>query len=576
MTTATMPAILLGLILGTGALASAADAAAAERHKLVFIQENFMDPKQTDDAIAVITQAAKAGYTGIMVNDAKFARWFETTTVHRDVYDANVKRMRQACRDNKLKCYVFSCEFTTDLLSNDPNLAEGMPVVGAPFVVKDGRLMPVDEDAKLLNPSFEDAKRADEPAAWNVDDPGSVCFLDHEVHHEGATSLRIQDIKGKNAHGNGRITQTFAVKPFRYYNLSLWVKTQDFQSTRTIDLYVQGSQGLAYHSLGIEATQDWKRIDIPFNTLDSTEVTFRFGSWGGQTGKLWVDDISLVPGGFVNLIRRDALPFTITSADGKTTYTEGKDVADAKDPKLGMGRWPGDFQEWYEQPVVRVPAGSRLKEGDRVLASYSHAMIVLGYSVFTCMNEPKVWPLIKRNLHEMHTVLQPDGYIIVHDELRHQGWDETCKKSGKTMEKTLSDHFAACVAMVRAEDPGKTIFAWNDMFDPSMNAAKNGQPYHLVKGIDPWYGAFKSLDKDIVILNWNWNGPTRKDSLKHFADLGLKQVLCGYYDASSDELAPWLAEAAALKGIVGVMYTTWSNNFSDLEKFSRIADGKPR
>jgi len=34
------------------------------------------------------------------------------------------------------------------------------------------------------------------------------------------------------------------------------------------------------------------------------------------------------------------------------------------------------------------------------------------------------------------------------------------------------------------------------------------------------------------------------------------------------KIRPWLADAAKVKGIVGVMYTTWQNKYSDLEKFA--------
>ena len=294
---------LSALVAGaeTGGAGNAPEAAALP-YKLVNLY-NFMFSKNVDEVIEVMKKAAKAGYTGIALTDCKFARWFETVTVDRPAYDVNIKRLRQACRDLNLKFYVFACDFGADLLSNDPNLAEGSPVIDAPFVVKNGALVAVDDDAKPLNPSFESSNRPDQPTGWNVDDPGSVCFLDTEVKYEGAASLRIQDIKGKNAHGNGRATQQFAVKPFRYYHLSVMVKTQDFVHVNTFAIYLQGmqagklEQGLMHQQLSIKPTQDWTKIDMVFNTLASTEVSLRIGSWGGQTGKLWIDDFRIEPAG---------------------------------------------------------------------------------------------------------------------------------------------------------------------------------------------------------------------------------------------------------------------------------------
>ncbi|MBA3710353.1 MAG: hypothetical protein H0W83_16205 [Planctomycetes bacterium] len=541
--------------------------AATPAYKLVKICSNFMFAKNVDDVIAVLTKASQAGYNGVAITDSKFSRWFESVTVHRPEYDTNVKRLRQACRDLGLKFFAFSCDISNDLLSNDPNLAEGMPVIDAPFLVKNGTLVGVDEDFAIVNGSFEQSSAADRPTGWSVDDPGSVCFVDTEVASEGTSSLRIQDIKGKNAHGNGRIFQTIAVKPFRYYHLSLMVKTRDFVSADSIHVWVHGKQDLEFPAIDLKTTQDWTRIDIPFNTLDSTEVSLRIGSWGGVSGSLWIDDVRVEPGGFVNLLRRESLPFSITSVDRRTVYVEGTDVADVKDPKTGNTDWPGLYKDWYGQPSVRVPVGSRLKEGDRVLVGYSHASIVYGYGVFACLNEAKVWPLIERNLHELHTVLQPDGYIMPYDEIRQQGWDDGCVTSGKTPVANLIAHTRKYAQMIRAEDPGKPIFAWSDLYDPYHNAQKKGEPYYLVKGIDPWVGSWEGLDKDIVILNWHGHPEKRAESLRFFADRGNRQVLCGFYDATSDNMVPWLKEAEGLKGIDGFMYTTWGNNYSELSKF---------
>ncbi len=71
------------------------------------------------------------------------------------------------------------------------------------------------------------------------------------------------------------------------------------------------------------------------------------------------------------------------------------------------------------------------------------------------------------------------------------------------------------------------------MFDPSHNALQTGR-YYLVKGDGPWYGSWKGLDKDVVIVNWNSNPAKRAASLRHFASLGVRQILAGYYDGPVD------------------------------------------
>ena len=105
----------------------------------------------------------------------------------------------------------------------------------------------------------------------------------------------------------------------------------------------------------------------------------------------------------MNLIRRSSLKFQISSENGKTRYREGRDFARAVDPKLGNMPFPAR-SDLVPGPFRGRPPGSRLEEGQRVLASYSHAMIVYGCGVFACWNEPKMWTIMARNLKTCHEV----------------------------------------------------------------------------------------------------------------------------------------------------------------------------
>jgi hypothetical protein len=58
-------------------------------------------------------------------------------------------------------------------------------------------------------------------------------------------------------------------------------------------------------------------------------------------------------------------------------------------------------------------------------------------------------------------------------------------------------------------------------------------------------------------------------SLRHFAELGNRQILAGYYDGPVDAIRPWLRDGRKVDGVVGVMYTTWAHRYDDLEAFAR-------
>ena len=212
---------------------------------------------------------------------------------------------------------------------------------------------------------------------------------------------------------------------------------------------------------------------MTFNSLEFSQVNLYLGVWGGKRGKIWWDDVRLEPGGLVNVVRRDGAPLRVTSADGQTVYQEGRDFQNARDPKLGMIPWPGGFTAWHEPPVITVPPGSRIRDGQKVLLSYYHTALIYEDQVMCCMAEPKVYEILRWQLAQVHKHLQPDGYFLQHDEIRVQGWDESCRRTGKTPGELLAENVRKCVELVRGEDPGKPIYVWSDMFDPHHNAAQD-------------------------------------------------------------------------------------------------------
>ena len=180
---------------------------------------------------------------------------------------------------------------------------------------------------------------------------------------------------------------------------------------------------------------------------------------------------------------------------------------------------------------------------------------------------PKVYDILNWQIAQVKKHLSPDGYFMQHDEIRVQGWDEACLRRKLTPGEILADNAKRCTAIIRKANPGKDIYVWSDMFDPFHNAKKTGR-YYLVRGDGPWYGSWKGLDKDVIVVNWHGHAKGRAESLKHFASRGHKQILAGYYDGPPERIAAWLKDAAAVDGVIGVMYTTWRQNYDDLEKFA--------
>ncbi len=552
---------------------SADPAPLSSRRGWLYLQANLLPDDRVKETLALLERVAGEGYTGVVLTDYKFMRWDDVP----ERYVRNCQAVREACRRLHLTLVagVMPIGYSNSLLSRDPNLAEGLPVREAPFTVTGGQLLPADP-APLVNGSFE-TFRGDTPSGWRfVDEPGRISFIDRTTRREGQAALRMQDVaRHEPEHRHARACQTLHLRPFAAYHLSVAVKTQDWEADDT-RIAIIGDHGasLNFHTPSIVKTRDWTRIDIVFNTLESRQVNLYLGTWAGRTGTLWWDDVKLTPAGFMNILRREGTPLRITSEDGSVTYEEGRDFTGVRDPKLGMDPWAGDYTAWHEPPVVRVPEGSRLKEGQRVLASYYHAAIIYDGQVTCCMSAPKVYDILEWQVKQVRDALHPDGYMMMHDEIRTQGWDESCARHKTTPARLLASHIRRCVEILRQADPGKALYVWSDMFDPNHNAPKSGR-YYLVKGDGPWYGSWEGLPADLTIVNWQMGPQTRRATLEHFSKLGHRQILAGYYDGNPRMIVGWLKEAGGLPGVEGAMYTTWRGNYSQTKAFMDCLQPSP-
>jgi hypothetical protein len=556
------------LLLFAIALPGQTKPAVPSQDRLIYLMTNLLVDSNVDRDLAMLSKARRLGYTGVMVADSKFCRW-GSLPAH---YLENCTKFREGIRKLGLKfiACVAPIGYSNDLLATDPNLAEGLPVVDVPFVAtSDGHLVPVDE-RPLKNGNFSEVN-GDAPARWDfVDGPGKICTIDRS---EAQVSLRMSDIGRLDpVAGHARAEQTLHLEPFRYYHVSAEVKTQDFDTSATTQILALGANGqaLQFFTLPIQKSMPWKRLDVTFNTLDNHDVSFYIGVWGGKTGAIWWRDIRIEPSGLVNLVRRPGAPFTVKSADGNTLFAEHKDYENAVDPKMGNHLWLGDFDAWHDGPVMTMPAGSSIKPGVRVLVSYCHTALIYDGQAMVCMEEPKVKELLKWQIAQVHKNLQPDGYMLSHDEIRMTGWDASCQATHETPGQILAANVAQCIKDVREADPEKTIYAWSDMFDPTHNAQSSGK-YYLVRGDGPWSGSWKGLDRNVVIVNWQSNPASRSASLAFFNQLGCKQILAGYYDGPPDSIISWLADATKTGVEPGIMYTTWVGNFSNLDKFIEAA-----
>jgi len=252
----------------------------------------------------------------------------------------------------------------------------------------------------------------------------------------------------------------------------------------------------------------------------------------------------------------------VKSEDGKT-LEEGRDFEKLIDPLMGTKPYPGNYDVWHTPPQLKT----KLPDGTRLRASYYHAMTVYDGQAMICPSEPKTVELLRDQAQRVHQLWGAKGYMMSHDEIRVLNHCAACQARKMAPGEILADNVRTCTKILREVNPGGRIYVWNDMFDPNHNAVKG--PYYLVNG--PLTGSWEGLDKEVIIVPWYFE--KRAESLKFFAERGHRQVIAGYYDSKVDNVKEWLSAAKLVSGsVMGVMYTTWENNYRDLGAFSRAMD----
>ena len=495
----------------------------------VYCSFNLWVDKNVDELEGIMRRAASSGYNGILLSDSKFGKLGDMDA-H---YFRNIERVKRLAAELKLEIVpeVFPIGYSESLLWHDPNLAEGLPVRDALFVVRDGLAHAVADPQVGFR------------AKWDWKDDGIV--LEDGV-------ARVTNPAGKNE----RLVQKFKVSPFRQYHISVRVKTADFQGTPEVKV-LAGGQALNYANLGVKHTQDWTVHHAIFNSLTNSEVSVYFGCWDGKTGTLWWRDPQIEEAGLVNLIRRDGAPFTVKHDNG-SALIENRDFEPVIDPRMGTVPWKGAYEVWHNPPMIHV---RNLPDGTRLRVSFYHAITVGDGQVMICPSEPKTVELLRDQARRMHAVWGAHGYFMAHDEICVLNWDDSCTRRQLDAGAMLADNVRTCTQILRGVNPGGDIYVWSDMFDPNHNAHSN---YYLVRG--DLAGAWNGLDKDVIIVDWYF--AKREASLKWFADRGNRQIIAGYYDAAPDQIRLWLAAAKQYPGILGVIYTTWQHKFADLERFA--------
>ncbi len=476
-------------------------------------------------------------------------------------YFQRLDRVRQIAAENSLEIIptLFSAGYGGSVLARNPNLAEGLPVKDALFLVSGGqaRLQP-DPAAAFVNGGFEQYTGNNFPGYVFHDRPGQVSFADTRVSHSGRASIRFENF-GRFEHGHGRLMQEVPVHPWRCYRVSAWVKTEALSPVGAFNFMAldAGSRGLSYVTPEIQATGDWRQIHFGFNSGANTTVRIYAGVWEGVSGRFWLDDLEIREVGLVNVLRRAGTPVAVRNETSGAAYEEGRDYSFISDPLL-------NFRFDHDGPAIGIPSGSRIREGERLRVSWYHGMSIYQGQVSLCMSEPELYAIWENQARRLHEAMASRRYLLSADEIRMGGTCEACKGRGMSMAEILGDSITRQAGILRGLNPAAEILVWSDMLDPNHNAVPN---YYLVDG--DYTGSWDHVPRDLGIMCWYYD--KRRESLAHFSGLGFRTYAAAYYDADTlENPAGWLEALDETPGAAGILYTTWENKYALLAAFGDL------
>lgn len=547
-------------------------AVAAEVYPLrwVYVSRSLTQDAQVEEIRRIVSTGAAHGLNGMLLSAG-----FDRMDLQPPAYFRRLEQVKEICARHKVEIIPigFSVGYGDAVLDHNPNLAAGLPVKKAPFVVRAGEARLVPERPNLIeNGGFETFGAAAATGYTLPDEWGAVISRDTSIVKQGGSSLRFENFSG-HAPESAMLGQVIRVKPYRQYRVSCWLKTEGLDSFKRFGssrfrievITTANGRRLQFLDPAVPTTTDWTKVVVGFNSWGYNEVLISPRAVGGSAGKIWIDDLRVEEVGLLNVLRRPGTPLEVRSARDGTIYREGADFAPVKDPHL-------DSLWTHEPPPIVIPAGSRIRDGERLEVSYYHGAPVNRGQVSLCMSEQAVYRIWRTQLELIEQHLAPRRYFLSMDEVREGGSCKACKDRKLTMGEIFADCVTRQFKMIRSVNPQAEVFVWSDQLDPNHNAGtRTGSYYYLVDGL--FGGSWNHVPRDLVIACW-WH-KMRNSSLAHFSGLGFKTIGASYYDA--DDLQnpkDWLESLDATPGAIGIMYTTWLNKYKLLAGFGDLVSNR--
>jgi hypothetical protein len=523
----------------------------------VHIRNPLRDDTDVEEVRAIARRAAAHGFTAVL-----FSSSFDDITDQPPEFFGRLDAVKAAFDSLGLEVIarVTSAGYAYPAIKHHRDYAAALPVRNALFVVDGGMARhTADVEPVLENGGFESFKGNRVDDFGIQDGPARVSFVDESVARQGRASVRFENLHDARA-GMGRVMQTVRVTPFHCYRVTFWVRSEDLDhSDRVRGLVLSGDgRTLMSRSAEIDRTSDWKRVTLGFNSLERAQVLIYAGIWGGEGGRLWIDDLRIEEADMVNLLRREGTPVTVRGESSGIVYEEGRDYVRIADPGL-------NFQMNHAGPNIQLTPDSRIADGEHLRVDFYQALSINNGQIGACLSEDRIYALWRESIAAVEEHLSPSWYHIGFDEVRHGGWCEACTARGISGGEMLGDAITRVADIVAEVAPDAGVMVWSDMLDPNHNGTRSN---YLFNG--SFAGSWEYVPRELVVACWYYE--TRLPSLRHFDALGHRTIAAAYYDARTVEAMEenalrWLDALDRVDGGVGIMYTTWRGNYDLLEAF---------
>ena len=533
---------LLFLALGV----SPGHSAKSEEHRWIFCQDALGNSEDLEKLQSLIMDAKVSGFNGIVLSSR-----FDSLDLQSPEYIERIKQLSAFCNQkafNLIPC-CFSIGYAGALLSHDKNLAEGFPVCDLLFKIADAKAVPYspakESDETLFAADFENLSRT----GMALEDVGKVTFRDDTVTHSGRSSLRLENF-GYNRHGNARLSKDLNVTPFKSYEISFWYRTEKLTSGTPLMVQVYTTDGHYLTSMNMEQPTDaWQRCTLDFNSLEHARVRIYLGVWGGQIGKVWIDDLKIrQQKDLIRLIHRAGAPVNVTDALTGAAYVLGTD--------FDIHEYPKGSNNYF----ITINKHGHIRENTQLKVSYYRSYVMAHGQVCVCMAVPEIYEIWKREVGLIEQLIHPKAYFLSMDEIRQGGYCDLCSK--EDMARLLGQCITKQYKIIKSISSISKVYLWGDMLDPNMGATSI---YCMTRG--GFSNSWQYVPKEIIPVVWDYNN--RDKSLSHFKKNGFTSMVSISVDedASVDRLKAWKKSLYSSKSKPGIMYTTWHHDYSHLKIF---------